>query len=112
MGHLVRERLLLISPWHSAAELIDVDFFEVGRAAVDPSTRLLRSETYIRIAHPTKTPTAIREGPVSAFVSEACHGYLFEVVLALSAPRRLARGLNRRQEKRDKDADDRDDDEK
>jgi hypothetical protein len=47
---------------------------------------------------------------VSIVVTQQCQRNLLEIVLAFYSPRRLARGLNRWQQQRDEDPDDRDDD--
>jgi hypothetical protein len=49
-------------------------------------------------------PTAVWKRLVSAFMIQTSQRSLSEVVLALSSPRGFARGLNRRQQKRDENS--------
>ena len=84
---------------------------DVLQELIHPTARLFSPGTKFGIAHVFRIPTAAGQRALRGFVVQKTNAKLSQVVGALRAPRRLARGLHGRQQQRDQHADDRDHDE-
>ena len=110
-GDQLRKRLGLGGGVAAAGEAspdLQARLLDIRKNAIGPASRLLHPTSQIGISRPTKTPAVGRQIALGCFVLQHPQAKLFEIVLALGPPRRLAR-LNRRQQQRDQNADDRDD---
>ena len=80
--------------------------FNEGQDVVDPSARLTPVVSAVGVTRPAESPAAAWKSLGGTFVAQASEGKLLEVVGTLESPRRLAGRLHRRQQQRDKNADD------